>query len=507
MTSFPSLVPYGWNDRWRALLSDLGPDVEPGRVLRHNGSALQVVAADGTRSAPLGPALDPPPVVGDWVALDGDTPVAVLARTSLLRRRTAIGEHEHPLVANIDAVLIVCGLDRPVKAGRIQRVAALAWDAGAVPTVVLTKADLLDDVSPVIERGGRRQPGAHRDGGVHPHRRRSRRPASAAHRHHGHPHRRVGGGKSSLVNALTDDDPVATGAVRDGDAKGRHTTTARSLHLLRHGGVLVDTPGIRAVGLWIDPDAVTTTFADVDTIAESCRFADCQHEDQPGCAVREAVDGGQLAEERLTSWAGPRPGGRRRCSAGRRPGPAGPRTPVQPGRPGCATPQAATRVSAVTGDVCGLTPRSVVSTPLPMTLSYDDAPAGSRRPASGSRPPRSRSAAITYTVFRNAPPSLRELFATRPAAGRRDVPRLRGRALELRRASWPQVDALGAALVDRYGVQQGRPGRHRHAQLPGVGHRASRRSPRSAPSSVSLNAWWTEDELDYALEDSRRDAC
>src|SRR6478609_4161221 len=157
--SFPSLVPYGWNDRWRALLSDLGPDVEPGRVLRHNGSALQVVAADGIRSAPLGPALDPPPVVGDWVALDGDTPVAVLARTSLLRRRTAIGEHEHPLVANIDAVLIVCGLDRPVKAGRIQRVAALAWDAGAIPTVVLTKADLLDDVSPVIEEVADANPG------------------------------------------------------------------------------------------------------------------------------------------------------------------------------------------------------------------------------------------------------------------------------------------------------------------------------------------------------------
>jgi ribosome biogenesis GTPase len=300
--SFPSLVPYGWNDRWLALLSEHGADVEPGRVLRHNGSALQVVAPDGTRSAPLGPTLDPPPVVGDWVVLDSDTPVAVLARTSLLRRRTAIGEHEHPLVANIDAVLIVCGLDRPVKAGRIQRVAALAWDAGAVPAVVLTKADLVDDASHVIEEVTAGNPGITVT-------------AVSTRTGHGLDALRAsltdttatmigesGAGKSSLVNALTDEASVATGAVREGDAKGRHTTTARSLHLLRDGGVLVDTPGIRAVGLWVDPDAVTATFADVDTIAESCRFNDCQHEDQPGCAVRVAVDGGELDQERLTAW-------------------------------------------------------------------------------------------------------------------------------------------------------------------------------------------------------------
>jgi ribosome biogenesis GTPase / thiamine phosphate phosphatase len=112
-----------------------------------------------------------------------------------------------------------------------------------------------------------------------------------------------GAGKSTLANALVGEEIAATGDVRAGDAKGRHTTTARQLHPLPGGGVLVDTPGIRAVGLWVDPDAVASSFADVEVLAEACRFTDCAHDTEPDCAVRAAVETGDLAPGRLEAWA------------------------------------------------------------------------------------------------------------------------------------------------------------------------------------------------------------
>jgi ribosome biogenesis GTPase len=111
-----------------------------------------------------------------------------------------------------------------------------------------------------------------------------------------------GAGKSSLVNALLGEDVAAVGEVRAGDSKGRHTTTARDLHVLPDGGVLIDTPGIRGVGLWVEPDAVAETFADVDDLAVDCRFTDCLHDSEPGCAVTAAIEDGRLTPERLAGW-------------------------------------------------------------------------------------------------------------------------------------------------------------------------------------------------------------
>jgi ribosome biogenesis GTPase len=111
-----------------------------------------------------------------------------------------------------------------------------------------------------------------------------------------------GAGKSSIVNALLGNEAVAIGEVRAGDAKGRHTTTSRQLHPLHGGGVLVDTPGIRAVGLWVDPDAVDAAFSEVDEVAELCRFADCRHEGEPGCQVEAAVEAGDLDPARVDAW-------------------------------------------------------------------------------------------------------------------------------------------------------------------------------------------------------------
>lgn len=310
----PNLAPYGWDDRWTArfqawLTGSAGSAVDdprPGRVVRHDGAGLMVaVGDDAPIRAMFGPAVDPPPVVGDWVVVDRvPNPVATLPRDALLRRRAAGGEGEQPLVANVDLVLIVCGLDRPVRLGRIQRTMTLANDAGAESLVVLTKADLVGpevpaeaeltvaEVDPTLRvvtlsaRGGR---------GV-----------DDLLGHIGH--RTValigesGAGKSTLVNALVADDVAAEGEVRDGDSKGRHTTTSRELHLLASGGVLVDTPGIREVGIFTDVDAVAETFPDIDELAEGCRFRNCVHETEPDCAVRTAIEEGTLDPDRLDRW-------------------------------------------------------------------------------------------------------------------------------------------------------------------------------------------------------------
>ena len=306
MTRF--LDAYGWDDRWAALLAEasasLGADASlaAARVLRHDGVALAVVGPEGPTTVELTHRIEPEPTVGDWVALAGHEVVGVLPRSSLLRRRSAHGEEEHPLAANLDAVLIVCGLDRPVKTGRIQRSAALATDAGAEPVVVLTKAALADDADTVADDVRAANPGldvvvtsVQEGRGLD-----ALRSLVAG--------RTVtllgesGAGKSSLVNALVGAPVAATGDVRAGDAKGRHTTTTRELHLIPGGGVVVDTPGIRAVGLAVDPEAVRGAFPDIEELAEGCRFGDCAHDTEPGCAVTDAVASGDLAASRLESW-------------------------------------------------------------------------------------------------------------------------------------------------------------------------------------------------------------
>ena len=307
------LARFGWDQRWADrydafVASADGRDVvepRPGRVVRHDGAGLVVATADGPVRAMFGARFEPAPVVGDWVVIDRTPhPVATLPRDSLLRRAAGKHEREQSLVANVDLVLVVCGLDRPVRGGRIQRTVAIAVDAGAESLVVLTKADKV-------------QPGVAAEAEL-----------AAEEAHPGIEvvtlsakggwgiedlierigHRTValigesGAGKSTLVNALVEGEVALEGDVREGDSKGRHTTTHRELHLLPDGGILVDTPGIREVGVWTDTDAVAESFADIDALAERCRFRDCAHDAEPGCAVRGAVADGRLPAERLEAW-------------------------------------------------------------------------------------------------------------------------------------------------------------------------------------------------------------
>jgi ribosome biogenesis GTPase len=297
-----SLRAFGWNERWADLLRQLPGDPVPGRVVRHDGVALVVAGPDGIVTAPLGPRFEPEPTVGDWVAMVDGQPIAVLERSSLLRRRAAMRDVEQVLAANVDVVLLVCGLDRPVKASRVQRGATLAAEAGAEPVIVLTKASHADDAQRVADRVGAANPGiallvtSVREGvGIEELRAVARDKTVAL-------LGESGAGKSSIVNALLDKEAAVVGEVRARDSKGRHTTTARFLHVLPGGGTLIDSPGIRSVGLWGDAEAVADTFADIAALGDGCRFADCGHDSEPDCAVKDAVAEGTLSRERVEAW-------------------------------------------------------------------------------------------------------------------------------------------------------------------------------------------------------------
>ncbi|ATE57072.1 ribosome small subunit-dependent GTPase A [Actinosynnema pretiosum] len=299
MSTASPLARYGWDERFAPRTTDL----VPGRVVRVDRSACEVVTAEGRRSARVRKGLEP--CTGDWVGLAGDGSLA-----EVLPRRTALvrgsGGAPQVLAANVDVVAVVVSLSARLALGRVERLLALAWESGARPVVVLTKADLSDVVADVVDEVSAAAPGAPvvavsaTDGsGLDPLRAElfgGPGPAATA----------VlvgpsGAGKSTLANALLGTPALATGDVRASDGKGRHTTVRRELHALPGGGVLIDTPGLRAVGLHGGDEGVRQAFAEVEELARSCRFADCAHVAEPGCAVLAAVEDGGLERRRVDS--------------------------------------------------------------------------------------------------------------------------------------------------------------------------------------------------------------
>lgn len=246
--------------------------------------------------------------VGDWVAVDasGERAAAVLPRRSALARRSPSGSASaQVLAANVDVVGLCHALSSPPKPRRLERELVVAFDSGARPVVILTKADLAGDVEAACQRVAGVAPAvevvpvaARRGDGLE-----AVRDLAAG----GRTLALLGAsgvGKSTLVNALVGVDVQRTEEVRAGDQRGRHTTTAAELVVLPGGGVLVDTPGLRAVALWSEREGegLARAFADVVTVAQRCRFADCTHRDEPDCAVRDAVDEGALDPARVLSW-------------------------------------------------------------------------------------------------------------------------------------------------------------------------------------------------------------
>jgi ribosome biogenesis GTPase len=269
----------------------------PGRVAAQSHGLCRVLTPDGERRARLSGRLrhEAPllPVAGDFVLLDDSGVIhRVIERRSVFVRRSKGGQQA--VAANIDTVFVCMGLDRDFNLRRLERYLSVAWDSGALPVVVLTKADLCADAAAKLTEAQDAAPGV--EVVVSP---------DELERLKGYIAGRTvafigssGVGKSTLVNRLAGEELLATGATRR-DGRGRHTTTSRELLPLL-GGAVIDTPGMRELG--IERADLSRGFADIDALAKGCRFADCGHESEPGCAVRAAVESGDLSEERLDNW-------------------------------------------------------------------------------------------------------------------------------------------------------------------------------------------------------------
>lgn len=312
-----SLEAYGWDQRWAFEFEQaVDGDALPGRVIAAHRGRYRVFDGNAERQAAVSGRLrhgaedaGDLPAVGDWVVLsgggDGDTGIrSVLPRRTRFSRKTAGGRTEEQVIAaNVDVVWIVTSFGPNLNRNRIDRYLALVWESGAVPRVVLSKSDLED---------APRRTAAELEStllGV---------PVHAVSTVDGTglealagelaPGRTIallgssGVGKSTLLNRLAGTEVMATSEVRAADGKGRHKTTHRQLVLLPCGGLLLDTPGMREIQLWSADSGLEQSFADIETLAEGCRFTDCRHLNEPGCAVRRAVENGTLVAERLESY-------------------------------------------------------------------------------------------------------------------------------------------------------------------------------------------------------------
>lgn len=322
------LTAIGWTPTWEALLQQRAGHVHAGsptdgcragRVVRCEAMVATVWTErdhGGTRTiedslAHLPARMrtgDDRPVVGDWVTLVPDHEdlrvLEILPRATCFVRRAAGRKHMRQVVAaNVDVVFVVSSLDHDWNPRRLERYLTAVRESGARPIVLLTKAAVCDDAEPFLRTTHEVAPGVPVHvldvlAGI----------GTEAVREHLVPGRTAalvgssGVGKSTLVNHWLGEARQATSAVRERDERGQHTTTRRELFALPNGALVIDTPGMRELGLWADPEALLRAFSDVEALAAACRFADCGHRSEPDCAVRAAVETQRLPADRFASY-------------------------------------------------------------------------------------------------------------------------------------------------------------------------------------------------------------
>ena len=310
----------GWDaERQQQFTEHAAAGLEPARVSVQHRGAYDVLGEDGERRCEVPQrvvraAASPAdlPAVGDWVAVEPTEPGrgvihAVLPRRSKFSRLAAHDPassttEEQVVAANVDVVFIVTSLNDDLNLRRLERYLALTWESGARPVVLLTKADLVDDPAPAVAEVSEIAVGVP----VHAISVRTEQglDAIAAELQPGETAALLGSsgvGKSTLVNVLVGEELLATREIR-ADGKGRHTTTRRELVPLPVGGLVIDTPGMRELQLWVADHGLEEAFDDVTSLFDHCRFRDCAHETEPGCAVREALEDGRLSPGRWESY-------------------------------------------------------------------------------------------------------------------------------------------------------------------------------------------------------------
>jgi len=309
MSNFYTLFQIGWQSFFQQQLTlEEWESLVIARVVSQQRSVLQVLTEQGKQSLDLTPNM-PVMTVGDWLLLEHDANgsvkfIRLLERLSLFSRKAAGSKVATQLIAaNIDTVFIVCSLNQDFNLNRIERYLALANEAGVEPLVVLSKADCCENPEHYLLQLQSLDPMlmVFTVNGLDPSSVNQLQPWCCE----GKTVALLGSsgvGKSTLINTLSGDLAQQTQAVRSDDDKGRHTTTGRSLHMLSSGGLLLDTPGMRELQLSHCEQGVNETFSEISELASRCKFADCQHENEPGCAVRAAIDKGELQERRLSSY-------------------------------------------------------------------------------------------------------------------------------------------------------------------------------------------------------------
>jgi ribosome biogenesis GTPase len=321
-----NLIDLGWDSFFEHHFGKFGSQgFFPARVVQEHKQSYLVYSEPGELTAQVSGKLIHHasfrgyfPAVGDWVVVsarpkEGKATIhAVLPRKSSFSRKAVLSggmpdsggkTEEQVLAANMDTVFLVSGLDEEFNLRRIERYLAIAWESRAAPVIVLNKLDVCPDIKTRIREVKRIALGVP----VHP--------VSATENKGLHAFDRYlsegktaaflgssGVGKSTIINSLLGEDRLKIAAVREYDKKGRHTTTCRELILLSTGGMVIDTPGLRELSVWNEEDGLKRTFDDIEKLAACCRFRDCRHQGEPGCAVQQAVEEGTLDAKRFQSY-------------------------------------------------------------------------------------------------------------------------------------------------------------------------------------------------------------